>query len=74
MANSNTSAEYISRVLYASPAANNDAGIPQMCDLILALKNERDELKVTIADLYNDIDGLYKDIDSLYRDLAEGRN
>lgn len=62
MANSNTSAEYIVKVLYASPAANNDAGIPQMCDLIRTLRDERDGLLVDIADLRNDIDGLYQDL------------
>lgn len=39
-----TSKEYISKVLHAAPFADNDAGIPQMCDLIRALAADRDTL------------------------------
>jgi hypothetical protein len=46
-----TSNEYINKVLNASPFADNDAGIPQMCDLIRALRDERNALKTELADV-----------------------
>ena len=49
-----TSNDYIAKVLNAAPFADNDAGIPQMCELIRALRDERDELK-------SDIEGLHQD-------------
>jgi hypothetical protein len=45
---SDTSPEYIAKVLRAAPFADNDAGIPQMCDLIRDLQKERDELAAAI--------------------------
>ena len=42
---SNTSNEYIDKVLHAAPFADNDAGIPQMCALIRSLRDERDALQ-----------------------------
>ena len=40
-----TSKECIAKVLHAAPFADNEAGIPQMCDLIRALAAERDALR-----------------------------
>ena len=39
-----TSNDYIAKVIHAAPFADNDAGIPQMCQLILALQKERNAL------------------------------
>jgi len=52
-----TSDTYIAKVLRASPFANNDAGIPQMCELIRALQAERNELKLEIQGLHEDAAG-----------------
>ena len=54
---SDTSNEYIERVLNAAPFADNDAGIPQMCDLIRALRDERDELRGEITSMHEDLAG-----------------
>jgi hypothetical protein len=37
-----TSPDYVARVLGAAPFADQESGIPQMCDLIRALEFERD--------------------------------
>ena len=74
---SNTSNEYIERVLNAAPFADNDAGIPQMCDLIRALNAERTRLQNTIdagleAELASmtTITELRAEITSMHEDLA----
>lgn len=44
----NTSEECINRVLCAAPFADNEEGLPEMCALIRALRDERDEARMKL--------------------------
>ena len=65
-----TSAEYIAKVIHAAPFADNEAGIPQMVDLIKALAAERDALQSAQSYAYIGKDG--KTV--LARDLEDERD
>jgi hypothetical protein len=49
MSASDTSPDYIAKVLAAAPFADQDAGVPQMAELIRALSSERNELRDRFA-------------------------
>ena len=54
---SDTSDEYIAKVLNAAPFADNDVGIQQMCELIRALADERNQLLSELCWLAEDAAG-----------------
>ena len=48
---SDTSKDYVTRVISAAPFADNETGIPEMVSLIKALAAERDALQATVEDM-----------------------
>ena len=76
-----TSNEYIARVLHAAPFADNTSGIPQMCALIIALRNERRDLLAEVERLTKERDdalsaagithGVYPELYNLREQVAD---
>ena len=67
-----TSADYIRRVLNAAPFADNEAGIPEMCELIAALAAERDALRAEQAEAREA--GLREALDQVPMHWCSGEN
>ena len=53
----NTSRDYIDRVLFAATFADEKSGIPEMCDLIRALRKEADVAPIAATMLFRSIAG-----------------